>query len=255
VLVTLFSLNLFLNTHCRWVFSTLQPEDQRKNRVINRVYDTTSSSATKLKDHTWKISYGDRSGANGQVYLDRVGVGNFSVDKQAVQAASSVSKAFSDDAHNDGLLGLAFSKLNTIKPTKQQTWFDNVRPQLAAPVFTSSLKRQAVGTYDFGYIDKAKYRGNIVYTNVTGNDGFWNFDLTGFSVGNGAVIPMKINAIADTGSSLWYLPKQVADSYWAKVPGATYSTTIGQWLFPCTSKLPDMSIIVSGQKVTVPGIK
>lgn len=195
------------------------------------------------------------SGANGQVFLDRVGVGDVFFDQQAVEAASSVSRTFSKDAANDGLLGLAFSKLNTIKPTPQKTWFDNVKSQLAEPVFTSALKRRAVGSYDFGYIDKAKYTGEIVYTNVTGNRGFWTFGPTGYSVADGPEVPATINAIADTGTSLWYLPRAVADGYWAKVPGAQYNSLQAGWMFPCGSTLPDISMVIAGTKVTVPGIK
>jgi aspergillopepsin I len=195
------------------------------------------------------------SGANGQVYLDKVGVGNVFYDQQAVEAASSVSRTFSKDAANDGLLGLAFSKLNTIKPTAQKTWFDNVKGQLAEPVFTSALKRRAVGSYDFGYIDKAKYKGDIIYTTVTGNRGFWTFGPTGYTVGDGPVVPATINAIADTGTSLWYLPRAVADGYWAKVPGAQYNSLQAGWMFPCGATLPDISMVIAGQKVVVPGIK
>ncbi|KAE9977127.1 hypothetical protein BLS_001351 [Venturia inaequalis] len=237
-----------------WVFSTLQPEDQRTNRPIARVYDTKGVSAKKLEGHTWQIRYGDMSGANGQVYLDRVGIGNVFFDQQAVEAASSVSRTFSKDAANDGLLGLAFSKLNTIKPKAQPTWFDNIRGQLAEPVFTAALKRRAIGSYDFGYIDKAKYTGEIVYTTVTGNRGFWTFGPTGYSVGDGPVVPATINAIADTGTSLWYLPRAVADGYWAKVPGAQYSSLQAGWMFPCGATLPDISMVIAGTKVVVPGI-
>jgi aspergillopepsin I len=232
----------------RWVFSTLQPEDQRTNRPVARVYDPSGSSAKKLDGHTWQIRYGDMSGANGQVYVDKVGVGGIFFEKQAVEAASSVSRTFSRDNANDGLLGLAFSRLNTIKPNPQKTWFDNVKPQLAAPVFTSYLKRRAIGSYDFGYIDKAKYKGDILYVPVTGNRGFWTFTPSGFSVGDGDIVNAPINAIADTGTSLWYLPKAVADAYWAKVPGAQYNSVQAGWMFPCNAKLPDIAMVISGTK-------
>jgi len=41
-------------------------------------------------------------------------------------------------------MGLAFSKINAVKPQVQLTWFDNVKSKLAAPVFTSALKRGQV---------------------------------------------------------------------------------------------------------------
>jgi len=235
-----------------WVFSTLQPSNERSSRPQNRVYDVAGGKV--LDGHSWQIRYGDKSGANGKVYLDKVTVGDLTVPNQAVEAASTVSKTFSKDPANDGLLGLSFSKLNTIKPSKQLTWFDNIKPKLAAPVFTCALKRRAVGTYDFGYIDKAKYTGELVWANVKGAKGFWDFPVTGFSIGGGQEQPVTINAVADTGSSLWYVPAKVADTYYSKVQGAAFSALSGGWTFPCNAKLPDITLTVSGKKVVVPGI-
>lgn len=187
------------------------------------------------------------------MYLDKVSVGDLTVPNQAVEAASTVSRTFSKDPLNDGLLGLAFSKLNTIRPAKQMTWFDNIKPKLAAPLFTVTLKRRAVGSYDFGYLDKSKYTGEIVWAPVKGAKGFWDFPVTGFAIGGGQEVPIALNAIADTGSSLWYVPAKVADSYYAKVPGASFSQLSGGWNFPCTAKLPDITLTISGKKLVVPG--
>jgi aspergillopepsin I len=194
------------------------------------------------------------SGASGRVYLDKVTIGDLAVPNQAVEAATSVSRTFTRDNMNDGLIGLAFSKLNTIKPTSQKTWFDNIRPQLAAPVFTCTLKRRAVGTYDFGYIDKGKYRGEIMWAPIGGAKGFWDFTTTAFQVGSGPVQQYNVSAIADTGTSLWYMPRTVVDAYWESVTGAAYNQLQGGWVFPCSGQLPDISLTVApGSKVTVPG--
>jgi aspergillopepsin I len=58
----------------------------------------------------------------------------------------------------------------------------------------------------------------------------------------------------DTGSSLWYLPKPVADAYYAKISGAAFSQAQGGWTIPCATAMPDMSVFLGGKKVTVPGI-
>lgn len=240
-------------TNRRWVFSNLQPAEQRNNRPVSRVYDPKGSNARILDGHSWQIRYGDMSGASGRVYMDSVSIGDLTVPQQAVEAATTVSRGFTRDNMNDGLLGLAMSKLNTIKPQGQLTWFDNVRPQLAAPVFTATLKRRAVGTYDFGYIDKAKYRGDIMWAPIKGAKGFWDFDTTGFSINNGPMIPAAVTGIADTGTSLWYMPKAVVDPYWESVTGAQYNQLQGGWVFPCSTKLPDIGIWIGDKHVTVPG--
>jgi hypothetical protein len=85
--------------------------------------------------------------ANGEVYIDRVGVGSISYPSQAIGAAAKVSTTFARDQVVDGLMGLAFSKINAVMPKPQLTWFDNVKPKLAAPVFTCALKRRQVSIF------------------------------------------------------------------------------------------------------------
>jgi aspergillopepsin I len=53
---------------------------------------------------------------------------------------------------------------------------------------------------------------------------------------------------------MWHLPRAIAHEYWAKVPGAALHPALNAWIFPCASELPAMSIMVSGRRITVPGI-
>ena len=69
---------------------------------------------------------------------------------QAVEAATSISSQFTEDVDNDGLVGFAFSSINTVRPTAQSTWFDNVKGSLAKALFAVTLKAGKPGTYDFG---------------------------------------------------------------------------------------------------------
>lgn len=202
------------------------------------------------------MSYGDGSTAGGPVFTEAVGIGSLVVPNQAVEVAKTISQKFRSDSSMDGLIGLGFSSRNNIRPTRQNTWFDNIRQKLASPVFTSSLKRRSAGSYDFGYIDESKYKGELVWTNVQNGPrsrGYWDFEPSGFAVGDGSIHPATFPAIVDTGSSQWYIPKTIAGAYWKEVKGASIQSGYG-WTFPCESKLPDMSIIVSGKKVTVAGV-
>ncbi|KAF2194427.1 acid protease [Zopfia rhizophila CBS 207.26] len=231
-----------------WCFSDLQASSQLTGHDY---YKAVASK--KVEGASWRISYGDGSGASGTVYADKVVVGGVTATSQAVEAATSVSTQFQADRDTDGLLGLSFSTLNTVKPTKAKTFFDNVKDSLAEPLFAVTLKYHAPGTYDFGFIDKSKYTGEITYIDVNTANGWWEFTSTGYSIGNGATTTVNIDGIGDTGTTLLYLPTAVVKAYYAKVTGAQNSNTYGGWVFPCNSAPPDFTLVIGGSKQTVPG--
>ena len=184
-----------------------------------------------MNNFSWSISYGDGSSAGGDVYRDFVSVAGISTNRQAVETAQHVSPQFVQDTDNDGLMGLAFSDINTgthlplqeenckqrnirqrchltinhpiVQPRRQATFFDNVKPQLAAPVFAATLKHAAPGSYDFGYVDKSKYKGSLTYVPVDSSRGYWGFTSDSYVVGNGSPVSTPIDGIA--GRS-WMLP-------------------------------------------------
>jgi hypothetical protein len=124
-----------------WVFSTeLASSYQSGHSVYN---PSKSSTSSKLSGYTWSISYGDGSGASGDVYTDVVNIGGVSYSAQAVEAASKISTEFTQDTNNDGLVGLAFSSINTVSPKSQKTFFDNVKSSLSSPLFVADLKHDA----------------------------------------------------------------------------------------------------------------
>ena len=91
------------------MFSSQLPKTDQTGHSIY----TPGSTAKKLSGYTWDISYGDGSGASGDVYDDTVTVGGVTVTSQAVEAAESISSEFVSDVDSDGLLGLAFDSINT----------------------------------------------------------------------------------------------------------------------------------------------
>lgn len=231
-----------------WAFSSLQAQSQLSGHDYYKV-----DASKKIAGATWRITYGDGSGAAGTVYADKVVVGGVTATSQAVEAATSVSSQFQQDKDTDGLLGLAFSSINTVKPTPQKTFFDTVKANLPSPVFCANLKYHAAGTYDFGFIDSSKYTGSITYVNVNTANGFWEFTADGYAIGTGATTTSSIDAIADTGTTLAYLPTALVNAYYKKVSNAQDSSTYGGWVFPCSTTPPDLSIVIGGVKQTIPG--
>ncbi|KAL2815185.1 aspartic peptidase domain-containing protein [Aspergillus granulosus] len=236
-------LNLDLDTGSAdlWVFSEELPPVQQSGHSVYR----PSDNATRMSGYSWQISYGDGSGAGGDVYRDNVTIGGISARSQAVEAAQHVSQRFLQDQNNDGVLGLAFSSINAVEPRAQTTWFDTVRSQLDAPVFAVTLKHQAAGSYDFGFIDESKFTGSLAYAHIDSSQGFWMFSATAGS--------SQFNAIADTGTTLIIIDSTIAETYYSQVRGAQESYLYGGWVFPCSVNLPSFTVTINGYDAVVPG--
>ncbi|KAJ9303014.1 hypothetical protein DTO271G3_388 [Paecilomyces variotii] len=232
-----------------WVFSD---ELSSAESAGHSVYKP-SANATKMSGYSWSISYGDGSSASGDVYKDIVTVGGVTANSQAVEAASQVSSEFTEDKNSDGLMGLAFSSINTVKPKSQNTFFDTVKSQLDAPLFAVTLKHNAPGSYDFGFLDSSKYTGKITYTEVDNSQGFWGFTADGYAVGNGQTTSDQISGIADTGTTLLMLPTDIVEAYYKQVDSAQNSEQYGGYVFPCSSSLPSFTVSISGYNAVVSG--
>ncbi|KAJ5782720.1 Peptidase aspartic catalytic [Penicillium paradoxum] len=230
-----------------WVFSDQLSTSEQSG---HDVYD--SSTGTKLSGSTWSISYGDGSSASGDVYTDEVNVGGVVAAEQAVEAADTISSQFVSDKNNDGLLGLAFSSINTVSPKAQKTFFDNVKDQLDAPVFAVTLKHGEPGTYDFGFIDDSKYTGEVVYTDVDSSEGWWTFTADSYTVGDGSAGD-SITGIADTGTTLLLVDDSVVEAYYAKVSDSEDNSSVGGYTFPCDADLPDFTVTIGRYDAVVPG--
>lgn len=220
------------------------------------VFDPSKSSTYKeLDGSTFSLSYGDGSGAAGIVGIDTVDIGGATVTRQAIELATSVSSAFVADADSDGLVGLAFSSVNSVSPRPQKTFFDNIMPELAQPVFTAALDLDGSGTYEFGTIDASKFTGNLMFTPVNASSGFWQFDSTSYRIGNRSVKRTSASpAIADTGTSLLLLDPEVVRAYYAKVSSAVYDGTTGGYVYDCSADLPEFAVAVGDNYMAnIPG--
>jgi hypothetical protein len=236
-----------------WVFNTGLAA---KSSAGHTLFDTTKSTSFKtLTGATYSISYGDGSGSAGIVGTDTVAIGGVSVTSQAVELPTAVSGSFITDTQSNGLVGLAYSKLNTVKPTQQKTFFDNASKNLALPVFTADLRPGAPGAYEFGAIDTTKFNGTMQWAAVNTTQGFWQFSTSSFTVDGGAAQTTPGGqAIADTGTTLMLASAAMINAYYSKVQGAVNNATVGGVTFPCSATLPDMTFDVGGSfQATVKG--
>jgi aspergillopepsin I len=138
-----------------------------------------------------------------------------------------------------------------VQPQAQTTFFDTVKSQLDSPLFAVTLKHNAPGTYDFGFIDKSKYTGSIAYTDVDSSQGFWMFTADSYKIGGTS--GGSIKGIADTGTTLLMLPDDVVSAYYKQVDGAQEDSSAGGYTVPCSAKLPDFTVTIGSYDAVVSG--
>ncbi|KAK3359079.1 aspartic peptidase domain-containing protein [Lasiosphaeria hispida] len=250
-----------------WVRSTELSKSWFHKDKHNTFDPSKSSSFKKSEGQTWKISYGDGSSASGDVGTDVIVVGGLRIEGQAIELASKLSKEFSEGAP-DGLLGLAFPKLNTImtngKPDPQPTPVVNMITQSDIPkdseLFTScfySARDQKDSFYTFGWIDEDLVKASgeeIAWADIDNSDGFWSFSSESVTINSTKVELSGNKAIADTGTTLALVSDDVCDALYKQIDGAEYSEKYQGYIIPNTAtadNLPDFSIAVGDKEFVV----
>ncbi|KAL2862770.1 pepsin-like aspartic protease [Aspergillus lucknowensis] len=237
-----------------WVMNTRLPSSSIEGRPA---FDPSKSTTFEdIQGATFNITYGDDSYAFGGVGSDTIDVGGVTVTGQAIGLPTQVSGSFLEDTYTNGLVGLGFSSLNTVQPQQQRSFFEAIAEVLDEPVLGASIKSESVGEYEFGIIDKTKFKGDLVNATIDASSGYWKFESAYYRVGDGE---LKKNdqataTIADTGTSLMLLDQHVVDAYYAKVHGAQYVASATGYIYPCSAELPNFSIAIGPQHLaTLPG--
>ncbi|KAK4148024.1 aspartic peptidase domain-containing protein [Dichotomopilus funicola] len=213
------------------------------------------------KEKTWRIQYGDGSSASGPVGTDSLTIGGIEVNPQTIEIATQMSSQFMR-SRMDGLLGLAFSKLNTVHsngtPDPQRTPVDNMISQHDIPkqaqLFTSAMysgrSKSKDSFYTFGWIDEALVKSSgeeIAWVDIDKTNGFWMFPSEHATVNEKKLTFENNMAIADTGTTLALVSDELCDALYAQIPGAKYSEEYQGWLIPHSVRvhnLPKLSISV-----------
>lgn len=231
------------------------------------VFDSSKSSTFKTQEgSTWEISYGDGSSASGSVGTDDVNIGGVVVKNQAVELAEKMSAQFASGA-GDGLLGLAFSNINTVKPKSVATPVENMVTQadITNKLFTAKLGSwrdadepdKGASFYTFGFIDQDTVKAagaDISYTAVDKSDGFWKFDSTSAIVNGKSITRSGNTAIADTGTTLALVDDDTCKAIYDAIDGAYYDSNSQGYIYPSNTtadKLPVVSFAVGNKQFAV----
>lgn len=195
---------------------------------------------------------------------DDVNIGGVVVKNQAVELAEKMSSTFAQ-GEGDGLLGLAFSNINTVQPKSVKTPVENMILQddipKSAELFTAKLDSwrdtDDESFYTFGFIDQdlVKTAGEeVYYTPVDNSQGFWLFNSTSATV-NGKTINRSGNtAIADTGTTLALVDDDTCEAIYSAIDGAYYDQEVQGWIYPTDTaqdKLPTVSFAVGEKQFVV----
>ncbi|KAK2759154.1 hypothetical protein FQN54_003254 [Arachnomyces sp. PD_36] len=250
-----FVMNFDTGSADTWVFNNrLNNIDKQGRQVYNPVQSNTFE---EIDGSTFNITYGDQSFAHGTVCKDTIDIGGATVEGQAIGLPNDVSDSFAEDEASDGLVGLAFTSINTMLPEQQKTFFDNVAPDLDEPVLTAQLLKGKPGSYEFGVVDNSKFLGDLVKIPVDASQGFWEIKSTQFAVGDGkqtVVTKGSETAIADTGTSLMLINDEIVTAYYDQVEGSVFAAATGGFIYPCATKLPDLYVSVGDTHLArIPG--
>jgi hypothetical protein len=192
-----------------WLMSTEESKLQQHGGKHTLFDPTKSDTAKKLEGQTWKITYGDGSGASGDVWTDVVRIGSIEIAEQTIELAQKISAQFQQD-ENSGLFGLAWPSLNTVRKRSRaapaNAPMQNMieKGLIALPVFTVKLTHgDSPGFYTFGSIDETVTSSPIEYTKVDNSQGFWSFDSESYTINGETFNIPNGKAIMDTGQYLF----------------------------------------------------
>ncbi|KAK0711600.1 aspartic peptidase domain-containing protein [Lasiosphaeris hirsuta] len=193
-----------------------------------RFYDPAKTASAVATEERWNITYAGRSEAGGRVWRDVVDVGGVRAT-QAVEVADREAAWFETQDEYSRFVGLGLGGV-------------------------VCGRRRRLGTYDFGYVDAAKYVGDITYTAANNSRGWWDIVATSYAVGEASgFVSRPLFGVVNTGSSLLYLPRDIVNTYYAGVASAVYNETIGRvWLFGCNETLPISTLGIEDTHVTIP---
>ncbi|CAJ0555142.1 Ff.00g052070.m01.CDS01 [Fusarium sp. VM40] len=219
----------------------------------------SSKTSRRLHDAEWNVEYVDGTHANGIVYLDTLRLGALELKNTAIQSAQIVAPRFERETELTGIMGLAKSLPSNIDPPTPSL-LDKLRPLLDEPVFTVDLRRNATGRFDFGQIDETRTKDNISWMATREDSPHWDvtFDMTAWTGQRRVWMAHTFEATVDTGTTLLYLPGELAGLYWYDVPEMKIDPRLGDaFTFPCkfANQLPDLMLKVPGTEhvLKIPG--
>ncbi|CZR67045.1 uncharacterized protein PAC_16944 [Phialocephala subalpina] len=209
--------------------------------------ESASSTYVHIDDTFWS----DNS-MTGSLVHDTLSFGTLKNDAEIEFANTTfgltIGAQTSDGSY--GGLGLGFASLDEDRDTSFLTWLGRTHN---ITLFTLDLQPGSEGHLEFGSIDSSRFKGKINYTPAKPYEyqsfgESWAINITSFAIGSGKkakTVATKAQVVLDTNMNYLGLPEGVVEEYYSHVKGASYRGS-GQWGYPCTSKLLDLTFRLEG---------
>uniref|UniRef100_A0AAF5I017 Glycosyltransferase family 92 protein n=1 Tax=Strongyloides stercoralis TaxID=6248 RepID=A0AAF5I017_STRER len=220
-----------------------------------RKFDSRNSSTYVSNGANWTITYGSgyAAGFVGQDTVTFIGINaRLVIPNTIFGQARDISPDFQQDPA-DGILGLAFPSLSVENAIPPIILANNLG-LLDKPLFTVYLKHKGMvmgqrgGVYTYGGLDTTNCGSVIAYQKLTSAT-YWEFKMDSISFGTTS-FNNGWNVISDTGTSLLAAPTMIADSI-ARIAGAQFNMEYQFYVLNCTSKLPDMNLVIGSKTYAI----
>ncbi|KAJ7783068.1 aspartic peptidase domain-containing protein [Mycena metata] len=213
------------------------------SRCERKGFEDTRSSRPKNSDQDERyvsVSYGSGD-VQGTLRQETVSVAGLEVPDLFFIAVSDLDGDF-NELPSDGLMGFAFSSISASgKPTFFETLIRN--GMVPAAMFSVHLTRhQETGSsLCFGGIDRLKTLGPVEWVPVL-KETYWSVPMDAIVVNKSEEISTDIIAIIDTGTTLIYVPDQVAFDLYQLI-GGRQAPEFGPefYVYPCNTT-PDIAL-------------
>jgi hypothetical protein len=211
----------------------------------------TSSTFQEIQNGTFSISYADGTQISGDYVSDVVGFGgNVTVKQQ------TMGLAYSTSGDTYGLMGVGFDA-NEANASYGGPTYPNIVDELKSQGYINAMAyslwlddlEASTGSILFGGVDRSKYLGDLIGLPIqpdVSTDNLTSFTVSLTSVSftdSKATFPlhadgMALPALLDSGTSLTYLPDDLANSILSGV-GAAFDNGTQANLAPCSLNQSD----------------
>ena len=206
-------------------------------------YNANQSSTYRYVNSLFDVQYADQSGA----------IGDYATDTLAMAGATVQNQQFGigyRSSSSEGVMGIGFPNLEVAVQTARLHSYPNVPQALTdaglinAPAYSLWLDdiNSATGVILFGGVDASRYSGALQPLRIVSESGgqpvemiveLDGMSVTSSSGQNTTVLSQSIPVLLDSGSTLSYLPSDVASAIY-RVVGAQYDSSSQLALCPCS---------------------